>query len=455
MDLDIIDSRLIERFEKLVENNHDYWDFREAKKNHIHGICTYPATMVPMMQSEILNCILELNPNINNLLDPFMGSGTILVEGMINALDVYGIDINPFSYLLCNVKINPSRVDLLNTAKEIIYKCLDKSEEEFEVKEFNGINKWYREDIIKDLSKIADGIRKVDDRNIRQFFWICLAEISRLCNNSKNSTFKLHRKSDEEVQKFEFDVIKNYKKIVNKNIDRVLEYIKINNNLEVSNEAKYEYKNKREVFLGNSIEVMKNKFKDNSIDLIITSPPYGDNQTTVTYGQFSVLPLRWIDKEDISDEINEFMINIDSRIDKSSLGGIRYSENIIYSSGILNYSKTLHDIYMKLMESEEREKARKVASFIMDFNQIVEQLARVLKINGYIVLTVGNRRVYNHEVKFNKIIKELSNLYNLELIYEFDRRISGKRIPNKVSKLKNNKSVKSMSKEYILILKKK
>ena len=31
-----------------------------------------------------------------------------------------------------------------------------------------------------------------------------------------------------------------------------------------------------------------------SVDLICTSPPYGDNHTTVTYGQFSILPLLWI-----------------------------------------------------------------------------------------------------------------------------------------------------------------
>ena len=32
-------------------------------------------------------------------------------------------------------------------------------------------------------------------------------------------------------------------------------------------------------------------------DLIVTSPPYGDNNTTVPYGQYSYLPLQWIDLE--------------------------------------------------------------------------------------------------------------------------------------------------------------
>ncbi len=38
------------------------------------------------------------------------------------------------------------------------------------------------------------------------------------------------------------------------------------------------------------------EFGDDTIDISITSPPYGDNATTVTYGQFSILSLFWIDK---------------------------------------------------------------------------------------------------------------------------------------------------------------
>ncbi len=46
--------------------------------------------------------------------------------------------------------------------------------------------------------------------------------------------------------------------------------------------------------------------EDNSIDLIITSPPYGDSRTTVAYGQFSRLPLRWL--------------GLEENVDKTSLG---------------------------------------------------------------------------------------------------------------------------------------
>ncbi|EOU2028606.1 hypothetical protein DMN28_08220, partial [Clostridium perfringens] len=83
------------------------------------------------------------------------------------------------------------------------------------------------------------------------------------------------------------------------------------------------------------------------------------------------------------------------------------------------------------------------------------EMTRVLKKNCYMILTVGNRRISDNEVHFDKILKELSTKLELEFIYQFDRNILNKRIPNKISKLKNKKAVKSMSKEYTLIFRKK
>ncbi|MCS6830161.1 MAG: DNA methylase, partial [bacterium] len=47
---------------------------------------------------------------------------------------------------------------------------------------------------------------------------------------------------------------------------------------------------------------------ESSIDLIVTSPPYGDSRTTVAYGQFSRLSAQWLDllssgKKDIDSEL--------------------------------------------------------------------------------------------------------------------------------------------------------
>lgn len=290
---------------------------------------------------------------------------------------------------------------------------------------------------------------------LRSFYWIAFAETSRICNNSQNSTFKLHIKKAEDIERFSVNVIEYFKKVVDSNIQAIEKYILLNKNLSYKNDnIIYDYGRARKVYLGDSIKRLKADFKKESVDLIITSPPYGDNQTTVTYGQFSILPLRWIPREEISDEFNEELLKYDNRIDSASLGGIRYSIKKIEESNILNISNSLRSIYNKLLNEKEEEKARKVASFIIDFNEIFVELTRVLKNDGYMVFTVGNRKVSGNEVEFNKMIKELSKYYNLDVIYEFDRNILCKRIPSKISRLKNNSAVKSMSKEYIIILKK-
>jgi DNA modification methylase len=36
------------------------------------------------------------------------------------------------------------------------------------------------------------------------------------------------------------------------------------------------------------------QIRDESVDLIVTSPPYGDSKTTVAYGQFSRLANQWL-----------------------------------------------------------------------------------------------------------------------------------------------------------------
>ena len=84
------------KFNQLTIESEDHWDYRGSRKSerdYVHGFCTYPAMMVPKMQREILEvCLSQLENKHPKLLDPFAGSGTILVEGMLQGLDIVGID---------------------------------------------------------------------------------------------------------------------------------------------------------------------------------------------------------------------------------------------------------------------------------------------------------------------------------------------------------------------------
>lgn len=450
------DKKIINALESRVENNPTFWDFKDNyKKEHIHNIINYPATMVPKMQAEIMDIIMNESNDLESILDPFMGSGTVLVEGMLRGLDVYGVDINPLAYLITKVKTNPIKIDYLNGKIQELFNKIDDINFVYTRTFFPGIDKWFKDNIISDLSKIKCSIMCEEDIVVRRIFWISFCQIVREACNSQHSTFKLHIKKEDKIKNFEFNTISEFKKHV-LNVKNSMNEFEEKLADKLIRKNKVHYKNKVKVIDGDSNSIISDnrRFKENSIDLIFTSPPYGDNHTTVTYGQYSILQLKWMELKDIDESIDKSIIEKLTEIDRRSLGGVYYSCNYIEKSGVLDKSVTLRNIYNKLISEGEKEKARKVASFYIDFNCTLINCFRVLKNDRYAVFTVGNRRVNNEVIEFNKIIRELSGYVGGVLIYDFRRNILNKRIPDKVSRLKSNKPVKSMKEENILIFRK-
>ena len=99
-------------------------------------------------------------------------------------------------------------------------------------------------------------------------------------------------------------------------------------------------------------------------------------------------------------------------------------------------------------------KQKKVIAFLEDYEAIFSLLARVLKPGKLLVLTLGNRRVDNKEITFDVFNDMLARKYGLELDSTITRNIIGKRMPTKVSSIKEVGAVKSMSKEYVKIYRK-
>ncbi len=69
-----------------------------------HGLFPYRGKFHPQMIKGILN-IMRLRPGQDTVLDPMMGSGTVLVEAALLGIKAIGIDINPFCALMSNAKL--------------------------------------------------------------------------------------------------------------------------------------------------------------------------------------------------------------------------------------------------------------------------------------------------------------------------------------------------------------
>lgn len=411
--------------DKINKKELNYWDFSDVVSTGIHKISVYPATMVPDMQNELIKLIKSEDKSVQNILDPFHGSGVTLVEGMKNDLTPIGIDINPLANLITLVKLQGVSKNQIKLSNNRIIKLLRKESFEFEIHDFYNINKWYREDFIETFSKIRAAIQKERYKNIRQYYWVCLINVLKKYSNTRSSTFKLHVKTQEDIDSMSNDIIEDFIK----NIEKSYVFL-----------PKFVQYDKKNLYIGKAEDILS-EFTDGTVDLICTSPPYGDNSTTVTYGQYSILPLYWIDKSDLG-KFDEQLIANYSSIDSNSLGGNQRVRNSFESS-------ILHDF----LPTIDEKKQNKVKNFVLDYLNVMSELVRVLKAGKYMVLTLGDRRVDNQVVPLSTITTEYLKSNGFILEKAITRNIPKKRMPRKVSKVDGN-SVESMNQEYVLILKK-
>lgn len=433
---------IIDKIQEKTELNKDYWDFKDKKgidSYALSEIMKYPAMMVSDMQKELIN-IIASTTEVNTMLDPFCGSGTTLIESLKYDIQPYGIDINPLAYLLVTVKSTKYSITTLKRVITDIEKKLE-GNFDFEVHNFDGIDKWFREDIKIGLSRIRSLIVSVESIRIRRFLWVIFSDTVRDSCNSRLSTYKLYIRTPTQIKNLPGDVEKQFIRKAYAAVDEFQRFYSDNKS-----------QKKVRVLYGNVLDLLKDKrrFKDGCIDLICTSPPYGDNDTTITYGQFSVLQLRWINIFDIDQEIDSSITDTQRAIDRMSMGGELYSLQSIEASNLFEKSALAYNFHEFLIKEKRIDKARKVSSFLVDYAQYFEQSVRVLRSGGYQVITLGNRTVNDKVLPFDQITLELAEYYGMEYVWSFKRNIRNKRRPKTVNK--NN--IQTINQETIIILKK-
>lgn len=446
---------LKDKFNKLTLESEDHWDYRgnsKSERDFVHGFCTYPAMMVPKMQREILQVCLSQSENHKpKLLDPFAGSGTILVEGMLQGLDIVGIDINPLAILLCKAKTTIINPEVLKNHVSTIKLEIDEIKKaEITTHTFAGIEKWFTAQAIKDLSILRSAIINDEDKIVRRFFWATFCEVVRIVSNSRDCTYKLHIKEKTDIDNYDKDALEIFSKTLDYNVDKYLcfyDTLKSSGNLNKNGSC---YKGSVKIVLGDSIKYLnhtKQKF-----DLVLTSPPYGDNHTTVSYGQYSVMPLRWIVCSDIDDAFDETVLSTLYGIDNVSLGGKYTNQSMTKRrKKVLLKSETLKK-QSKEIENLADKQVNKLVAFYSDYDLFLSAISKKMKPGAVSVWTLGNRKIAKQEILMNEIMIELSSHYRLSLVTNFSRKILNKRMPEISAYTGENKtSQTTMTREHILV----
>lgn len=417
----------------LAESSPGYWGFhKRAKRDYCHGLMTYPAMMVPEMQGELIDILLEASPDIRSIFDPFVGSGTVLGEALFRGVEFTGTDVNPLAILCCESKseyFDDGYLVGITAKLETEIPTIS----DYSIVEFAGSRKWFEERALRALSKIRHLITSEPQRWCRKFLWVALVETIRKYSNTRTSTYKLHRKaiiSDAD----ENEIYEHFLRKVRKNtaLKKKLWDELSRKGLLVDSRPQAAI----------TVDVCDVRQLPNNLtaDMIVTSPPYGDNATTVTYGQYSYLPLNFIDLNDIDSNFDRAIVNSQSAIDSASLGGSlrdispKFDELRLKSRSV---SKIVSELKSLGLGGEKR-----FIAFTYDLMLSLVRISASLNDGGYAMLTLGNRKINKVEIPLDSIVRELLESQGLSRVTEFNRKIPVKRMPG------------TMSSEFILIMRK-
>ncbi|WP_123821410.1 DNA methyltransferase [Petrotoga sp. HWH.PT.55.6.1] len=276
--------------QNMFRTTQNIFDFKGIPaSNERYGIHQYPA----MLHYMLVRSLLKKYDGV--VYDPFCGSGVVITEAIKQNRKVYGTDINPLALLIAKVRSSNYDVDQLqNTFQQLKdnYNNLRP-----EIPAVKNLEYWFKPQVINDLGKIRTFITQITDDKIREFFLVVFSETVRKVSNNKSGEFKRFRLNDEKLKVYKPDALNTF-------VQLFKEYVEIVQKYKIPDGQFYLYLH----------DTRKPMPFDEKIDLVITSPPYGDSRTTVAYGQFSSFSLDWIKG------LNPFG-DADLSLDKESLGG--------------------------------------------------------------------------------------------------------------------------------------
>lgn len=399
--------------------------------------------MVPRMQRELLER-LHGEKNGTSVYDPFVGSGTALAEAMMLGMDFVGVDINPLAVLLCKTKAGPFYTDALERASERVLTAARADTSRAIELEWEGWKKWFRSDVAVSLSRLRRAIRAESRLSNRRFLWVALAETVRLTSNSRTSTVKLHIRPQEERENRKIDVIETFDEILEENLERFKDQRDALDEAGLIDRGRYT--GKVAIHLHDVSSAVRPVDDVGPCGILLTSPPYGDNGTTVTYGQHAFLPLQWVDLEDIDPAVDDSFLATTHAIDAKSLGAPR--TGALEQVEVLRAVSPALDEILTALSSQPRDRAQRVAAFWRDMNTSIESILAGVESEGLMGWTVGNRSVGGSEIPMDVILRELLEHRDCTFVTKLDRAI-----PICRKRMASRNSVAStMNREQVLVM---
>lgn len=376
-----------------------------------HYAFRYPAKFhIPVVRE-----LIERYTSVRSIcLDPFNGSGTLIVEALASNRNAIGLDVDPVAVFVSRAKtmrIPPERLQAysLGFAKKVRNKLskdttlqrrlqTDIARSTYEKRlstegltppPIPNLDHWFRRSVIVQLTRIKTILLKMDvEKDIRDFLLLCFASIIRPCSNADPTPVSglevtSHMRKKEESGRT-IDVEKELLKAIERCMTGAIEFYKV----------------------ASSRVAVTNAFHDArqlagspyAADAVITSPPY---HSAVDYYRRHQLEMYWLDLIGCQQE----------RIDliPSYLGRSHIAKK--YLPTTTSKPGKIGKYWFERIRAINEQRANAFHHYYQGMHDFFSGVSSLLPQGAPLVLVVGNNKVHGEEFPTVQLFNELSKDY--------------------------------------------
>jgi len=356
-----------------------------------HGIHRFPAKYIPQIPAWALD---NFGSRTTVALDPFMGSGTTLVEGVVRGGTTIGTDIDPLARFISRAKVSSAdaaRIELLGRQIKSRWRSPDRTLRP-PMPDVVNFGHWFRDEQwgwLQSLQKTILGLECSEEE--RHFLLVVFSSILRWVSNADDQSQKTYvsgtlHKSPPSVQ----DVFwKNFRRATSGLADI---------NLKRHDDSR--------VIIPESASATDLRLVDQSVDLAVTSPPYLDS---VDYPYNTMLEYFWIGPHLGIPSRQDF-----NRLRRAPIGARNPLERV-----------ELPDALESLIRLEHLPIARRhaAASYFTLMRDHFIEMARVMKDDARYVLVVGNSQTRTDVVPVHEALVQIAGSVGFEMERAFGYRV--------------------------------